>query len=148
VSKQALRRLRKSPRLLRSAAPTLCCLALLGAGAGLLSGCGEASPSHASTFPTHLAGPVSADVGESARSDTCAQWEKGTVQQRHGALTRLRKFATSPIGSSNDRKYGPTLSNSRAYRLFDSLCAKHFARAFKLYKLYERAAAFLGSKPK
>jgi hypothetical protein len=112
--------------------------------AALLSGCGAASSSSASTFPTHRAGPVSADVGESARSDTCAQWEKGSVQQRHGALKRLRKFAASPIGSSKDRKYGPTLSEARAYRLFDSLCAKHFARAFKLYKLYERAAAFIG----
>lgn len=145
---RAKRRLRRGPGFLRGVAPALCCLAVLGGGAGLLAGCGEASPSHASTFPTHLAGPVSADVGESARSDTCAQWQKGTVQQRHGALSRLRKFATSPIGSSSDRKYGPTLSDSRAYRLFDSLCAKHFARAFKLYKLYERAAAFLGSKPK
>jgi hypothetical protein len=135
-------------RLLRVLAPSFCCLALLGAGAVLLGGCGEASTSHASAFPTHLAGPVSADVGESARSDTCEQWSKGTVQQRHGALKRLRKFATSPIGSSNVRKYGPTLSESRAYRLFDNLCAKHFARAFKLYKLYERAAAFLGSVPK
>lgn len=135
-------------RLARAVAPTLCCLASLAAAAVLLGGCGEASTSHASTFPTHLAGPVTADVGESARSDTCAQWERGTVQQRHGALKRLRKFATSPIGSSNVRKYGPTLSESRAYRLFDSLCAKHFARAFKLYKLYERAAAFLGSAPR
>lgn len=135
-------------RLLGAVVPSLCCLALLGAAAVLLGGCGEASTSHASTFPTHLAGPVTADVGESARSDTCEQWRKGTVQQRHGALKRLRKFATSPIGSSNVRKYGPTLSESRAYRLFDSLCAKHFARAFKLYKLYERAAAFLGSVPR
>ncbi|MEA2140577.1 MAG: hypothetical protein QOC91_676 [Solirubrobacteraceae bacterium] len=137
-----------APTLRRSLARALCCLALLGAGAVLLSGCGEAGTSHASTFPTHMAGPVTADVGESARSDTCEQWRKGSVQQRHGALKRLRKFATSPIGSSKDRKYGPTLSDSRAYRLFDSLCAKHFARAFKLYKLYERAAAFLGSAPK
>ncbi len=135
-------------RLARAVAPTLCCLALLAAAAVLLGGCGEAGTSHASTFPTHLAGPVTADVGESARSDTCEQWQKGTVQQRHGALKRLRKFATSPIGSSKARKYGPTLSESRAYRLFDSLCAKHFARAFKLYKLYERAAAFLGSVPR
>jgi hypothetical protein len=135
-------------RLLRALAPGLCCLALLGASAVLLGGCGEAGTSHAGTFPTHLAGPVTADVGESARSDTCEQWRKGSVQQRHGALKRLRKFATSPIGSSNVRKYGPTLSESRAYRLFDNLCAKHFARAFKLYKLYERAAAFLGSVPR
>jgi hypothetical protein len=135
-------------RLARAVVPTLGCLALLAATTVLLGGCGEAGTSHASTFPTHLAGPVTADVGESARSDTCEQWRKGTVQQRHGALKRLRKFATSPIGSSSDRKYGPTLSESRAYRLFDNLCAKHFARAFKLYKLYERAAAFLGPVPR
>jgi hypothetical protein len=146
VSTPAARR--SAARPARRLAAALCCLALLGFTAVLFGGCGEASPSHASTFPTHLAGPVTADVGESARSDTCAQWEKGTVQQRHGALARLRKFATSPIGSSNVRKYGPTLSESRAYHLFDSLCEKHFARAFKLYKLYERAAAFLGSAPK
>lgn len=134
--------------MLRAVALSLCCLVPLGAGAVLFGGCGGASTSHASTFPTHLAGPVTADVGESARSDTCEQWQKGTAQQRHGALKRLRKFATSPIGSSTSRKYGPTLSESRAYRLFESLCAKHFARAFKLYKLYERAAAFLGPAPR
>ena len=139
---------RTAARLARRLAPALCCLVLLGATAVLLGGCGEASTSHASAFPTHPAGPVTADVGESARSDTCAQWESGTVQQRHGALARLRKFATSPIGSSDARKYGPTLSDTRAYRLFDNLCEKRFARAFKLYKLYERAAAFLGSAPR
>jgi hypothetical protein len=112
-----------------------------------LSGCGVAGSSHA-PFPTHETGPVTADVGESARSDTCEQWRNGSVQQRYGALARLRKFATSPIGSSSARKYGPTLSTSRAYRLFNSLCSKRFARAFKLYKLYERAASFLGSVPK
>lgn len=133
-------------RAWRGSAVLAACAALL-ASAGALGGCGEAGQSSASTFPTHLAEPVSSDVGESARSDTCAQWEKGTVQQRHGALERLHKFAVSQIGSSNVAKYGPTLSESRAYRLFDSLCAKHFARAFKLYKLYERAAAFLGAKP-
>lgn len=134
-------------RAFRVTALLATCAGLLAA-ATVLAGCGEAGSSSASTFPTHLRGPVTADVGESARSDTCAQWEQGTVQQRHGALARLRKFATSPIGSSNVRKYGPTLSDSRAYRLFDSLCAKHFARAFKLYKLYERAAAFLGPRPR
>ena len=39
------------------------------------------------------------------------------------------------------------LDDKRAYKLFDSLCAQHFARAFKLYKLYERAAAFVGHAP-
>jgi len=144
VTGRPARGARRATQLVRRAAAVLCCAALLACAAALFSGCGTASPSRASTFPTHLAGPVTADVGESARSDTCAQWEKGTVQQRHGALKRLRKFATTPLGSSKYRKYGPTLTESRAYRIFDSLCQKHFARAFKLYKLYERAAAFIG----
>ena len=86
----------------------------------------------------------SIDVGESARSDTCAEWKAGTVAQRHGALARLRKFAGSPVGSSSGIQNGHVLTDDRAYRLFQSICAKRFARAFKLYKLYERAAAFVG----
>jgi len=144
VRARVARRVRRLTQQGRRVAAALCCVALLVCAAALFGGCGTASPSHASTFPTHLAGPVTDDVGESARSDTCAQWAKGTPQQRHGALKRLYKFASSPIGSSKARKYGPTLSESRAYRIFDSLCKKHFARAFKLYKLYERAAAFIG----
>jgi hypothetical protein len=124
--------LRRRPQsILASAAALLCCVALL-------SGCG--SVSHGSTIGPHS----SLDVGESARSDTCAQWQAGTVAQRHGALLRLRKFASSPVGSSAGIQNGHVLNEARAYKLFQSFCSKHFARAFKLYKLYERAAAFLG----
>jgi hypothetical protein len=131
--------LRVRSRIRRAAVTAVLLLCI----AALAGGCGSSRSSEA-TAARASGASAGVDVGESARSDTCAQWEKGTVQQRHGALKRLRKFATSPIGSSKDRRYGPTLSEPRAYRLFDSLCAKHFARAFKLYKLYERAAAFIG----
>jgi uncharacterized protein YceK len=123
--------LRRAPRTLRSTAVLICCVALL-------SGCG--SVSQGSTVGAHN----SVDVGESARSDTCAQWQAGTVAQRHGALARLRKFASSPVGSSAGIQNGHVLDDTRAYKLFQSFCSQHFARAFKLYKLYERAAAFLG----
>jgi hypothetical protein len=116
---------------LRLAGP-LCCLALL-------SGCGAVSQG-STTGEQHS----SIDVGESARSDTCAQWRAGTVAQRHGALIRLRKFASGPVGSSAGLQHGHVLSDERAYELFQSYCSHHYARAFKLYKLYERAAAFLG----
>jgi hypothetical protein len=33
-------------------------------------------------------------------------------------------------------------TNKAAYKLFQNYCANFFARGFKLYKLYERAAAF------
>ena len=36
------------------------------------------------------------------------------------------------------------LDDERAYKLLQSYCAKPFARGFKLYKLYTRAAAFIG----
>jgi len=117
---------------------TLATGAILISCLALLSGCG--SVSQGSTLGEHS----SVDVGESARSDTCAQWRSGTVAQRHGALIRLRKFARSPVGSSAGIQNGHALSDDRAYKLFQSFCSKRFARAFKLYKLYERAAAFLG----
>jgi hypothetical protein len=124
--------------LRRRAQGTLSSLAVLICSLALLTGCGSAS--QGSTIGPHS----SVDVGESARSDTCAQWQAGTVAQRHGALLRLRKFASSPVGSSSGIQNGHVLTDQRAYKLFQSFCSKHFARAFKLYKLYERAAAFLG----
>jgi hypothetical protein len=36
------------------------------------------------------------------------------------------------------------LDDARAYKLIQGACSKGFARAFKLYKLYERAASFTG----
>ena len=39
---------------------------------------------------------------------------------------------------------GPVLDDERAYNLLQGYCANRFARGFKLYKLYERAAAFVG----
>jgi len=132
--------------LRRRARQTLASAAALIFAAALLSGCG--SVSQGSTLGERQGATVaehsSIDVGESARSDTCAQWKAGTVKQRDGALIRLRKFAGSPVGSSSALQYGHVLSDERAYRLFQSFCAHHFARAFKLYKLYERAAAFVG----
>lgn len=46
--------------------------------------------------------------------------------------------ATDPSGS------GSVLDDKQAYDLFDNYCKNDFARGFKLYKLYERAAAFAG----
>jgi hypothetical protein len=114
------------------------CVALILSCVALVSGCGGTA--HSSTLGLHS----SLDVGESARSDTCEQWQKGTVAERHGTLIRLRKFAESPVGSSQGLQNGHALTDEQGYKLFQSFCSKHFARGFKLYKLYERAAAFVG----
>jgi hypothetical protein len=127
--------LRGPARRFAAAGALLICLVLAGCG-GSVQGSAAGATAAGETS--------SADVGESARSDTCEQWRQGTVAQRRGALVRLRKFAGSPVGSSAALENGHVLNDSRAYELFQSVCAKHFARAFKLYKLYERAAAFVG----
>jgi hypothetical protein len=59
-------------------------------------------------------------------------------------VLELREFAGSAVGSSAGIQKGPVLSDGRAYKLLQSYCANYFARGFKLYKLYERAAALIG----
>ena len=104
----------------------------------LLAGCGG----------THVKGWARYDmapgVGASIRSANCTDWQRGTVEQRRGTVVQLRQFAGGPVGSSARIQRGPVLNDERAYQLLQSYCANHFARGFKLYKLYERAAAFLG----
>jgi hypothetical protein len=40
---------------------------------------------------------------------------------------------------------GAVLGEKQAYDLLESACEAEFAQGFKLYKLYERAAAFAGA---
>jgi hypothetical protein len=110
----------------------ICCIALLG-------GCGGTAKSKKQP-PEHFAEPA---VG-SVRGADCSDWKRGNVPQRRSTVVQLRKFAGGPVGSSAGIKNGPVLDDGRAYRVLESYCAKYFARGFKLYKLYERAAAFVG----
>ena len=112
-------------------ATLICCLVLFG-------GCG--SSSHATTKP----GAGTSGVGESIRLDNCYDWNRATLAERRTTVAQLRSFAGGPIGSSRGRQSGPVLDDERAYKLLQSYCAKPFARGFKLYKLYTRAAAFIG----
>jgi hypothetical protein len=122
----------QSHRTLLPAATLICCVALLG-------GCGGSSEPK-----TTAAGNTPAGVGESIRLDNCTNWRWATLAQRRETVAQLRKFAGGPVGSSAGIPRGPVLSDGRAYKLFQSYCAKPFARGFKLYKLYTHAAAFVG----
>jgi hypothetical protein len=119
-------------RTLLPAATLVCCLALLG-------GCGGSSQPK-----TTAAVNIPSGVGESLRLDNCTDWKRATLAQRRDTVAQLRKFAGGPVGSSAGIQRGPVLSDDRAYKLFQSYCAKPFARGFKLYKLYTHAAAFVG----
>jgi hypothetical protein len=78
------------------------------------------------------------------READCTDWKRGKVDQRRSTVAQLRKFAGGPVGSSAGIQKGPVLDDDRAYKVLESYCSKYFARGFKLYKLYERAASFVG----
>ena len=113
-------------------------VAALICSVALLAGCGGSS---AGKPRVNLPPP---GVGASIRTDNCTDWNRGTVDQRRGTVVQLRQFAGSPVGSSAGIQNGPVLDDGRAYTLLQSYCAASLARGFKLYKLYERAAVFLG----
>ena len=112
-------------------AALICCVAL--------GGCGGSSHSK-----TRVTGNTNLGVGQSISLDNCTDWQRATASQRRDTVLQLREFAGSPVGSSAGIQKGPVLSDDRAYKLFQSVCANYFARGFKLYKLYERAAALIG----
>jgi hypothetical protein len=123
--------------------PSALAAALL-CSAALAAGCGSSSPG-SSSENVELALHSTQDVGESVRSDTCAQWQTGNAAQRHGTIIRMRKFAGGQVGSSSGMQNGPVLTDERAEKIFNSFCSRPYARAFNLYKLYTRAAGFIGN---
>jgi hypothetical protein len=58
----------------------------------------------------------------------------------------LRAFAGGPVGESSGL-HGATLNDDAAYQVLDDSCRHDYARGFKLYKLYTRAAAFRKQRP-
>ena len=104
----------------------------------MLAGCGGSgnSDKQRANLPTPGVGSI--------RTADCADWRRGSVEQRYGTIDQLHQFAGGPVGSSPQLENGQVLGDARAFRLIDSACSKRFARAFKLYKLYERAASFTG----
>jgi hypothetical protein len=119
----------------RTVLALICCLALLG-------GCGGSSKG--SSKPKQQAVQLPVPGVGSVREANCSDWKGGDVDQRHSTVVELRKFAGGPVGSSAGIQRGPVLDDERAYKILQSYCGKYFARGFKLYKLYERAAAYVG----
>jgi hypothetical protein len=74
----------------------------------------------------------------------CTDWKNADAAERLGTIQALAAFAGGPVGGSpgEPARHGATLEDKKAYDLFQGWCAASFARGFKLYKLYTRAAAF------
>jgi hypothetical protein len=80
-------------------------------------------------------------IGTPVRLADCTDWERATLRQRFGTVREIRGIAGGPTGTVKDQ-YGNTLPDEKAVKLFDRACKQTYARGFKLYKLYNRAAAF------
>jgi hypothetical protein len=98
-------------------------------------GCGESSGDP----PPAGAGP---NVGAPINLADCTDWEQASVDQRLGTIEQLKNYIGAPVPGTEGS--GGTLDDDRAYDLFENYCANEYARGFKLYKLYSRAAAFSG----
>jgi hypothetical protein len=106
----------------------------------MLAGCGGGS----GTQPQVDVGP---NVGEPINLADCHDWNQANTEQRLGTIHDLKNFAGGPVVGNNGSSpsgTGAVLDDKKAYELFDNYCKADFARGFKLYKLYERAAAFAG----
>jgi hypothetical protein len=117
-------------------------LAILSALAAalLVGGCGGGS----GTQPQIDVGP---NVGEPIALADCNDWNQANTEQRLGTIQQLKNFAGGPVvgnNASSPSGTGSVLDDKQAYNLFENYCKESFARGFKLYKLYERAAGFAG----
>jgi hypothetical protein len=110
--------------------------ALVGAA---LAGCGSSS-----TPPELGAGP---NVGASINLADCDDWNQASTEERLGTIKQLKDFAGGAVvgsGTNPPAGTGAVLEEKKAYDLLNGACEAEFAQGFKLYKLYQRAAAFGG----
>jgi len=105
------------------------------AAAAALSACGGGEDS--GTPAVDAGGPT---LGVPIQLASCEDWEGATVDERLGTIAQIENFAGGPVG--NDNLEGATLDRDRAYDVIENFCGPDYARAFRLYKLYTRAAAF------
>jgi hypothetical protein len=117
-------------RRLTAAAPLLFLAASI-----LLPACGGTSNPPSGAGP---AGAVKVDI----RVADCTDWNRQSVEDRLRTVGAIRDAVRGPAGE------GVVLPNDKAYGLFERICDSPNARAFTLYVLYVRAAAFQSVSPR
>ena len=106
----------------------------------MIMGCGGGT----NTQPQVDVGP---NVGQPIALADCNDWNQADTAQRLGTISQIRDFAGGPVVGNNattPRGTGSILDDKQAYDLFNRACGQSFSRGFRLYKLYEQAAAFHG----
>jgi hypothetical protein len=110
--------------------------AIAAAAALLVAGCGGDTPEG----PSDELGPALAAPINLA---DCTDWNNGTPDERIGTIQQIQNYVGGPASGTGSGT-GVVLEQERAYELFETACEPEYARGFRLYKLYSRAAAFGG----
>lgn len=113
--------------------------AALAAGGLLVAGClgGGSSGSQ------QRSASAGRGVGQPVSTASCGDWRRASPAQRAVTVRQVRAFAGGPAGGEAGGR-GAVLGAAQAYDVLQRECAAPYARGFKLYKLYTRAAAFSG----
>jgi hypothetical protein len=77
-------------------------------------------------------------VGSVAPLAQCSDWNEGTRAQRLATIADIRAQVNLRDGPVRTAE----LSNQAAYRVLRSTCGNGFAKSFRLYKVYAKAASF------
>lgn len=107
----------------------------------VLAACGSGSDSTQASGAGNEAG-----VGAPLTHADCSDWNKADPGQRLATIADLADFAGGPVGN-RPGGHGSVLDDKDAYKVLQGDCKATFARGFKLYKLYTRAASFQSLAP-
>jgi hypothetical protein len=102
-------------------------------------GCGE-SDDASDPGSSALGSP---ELQTSAREADCSDWNAAGAEERQVIIESVAEYeGGEPTGTP-----GRSLPEEQAYDLFERACEPEYASAFKLYKVYVRAAAFQSASP-
>jgi hypothetical protein len=112
--------------------------AVVACGALLAAGCGD-DEDRSDPGSSALGSP---DVQTSAREADCLDWNRASVEDQQVIVESIAEYE----GGGPSGTVGRTMPTEQAYEVFERFCERDYASAFKLYKIYVRAAAFSGAE--
>ena len=106
----------------------------LACGVLVAAGCGD-DEDRGDPGSSALGSP---DVQTSVRQADCDDWNRASVEDQQVIVESIAEFE----GGGSTGTVGRTMPTEQAYEVFGRFCDEDYASAFKLYKIYVRAAAF------
>jgi hypothetical protein len=126
----------------RGVAPALAATAAALTLAACGGGSGGGGHTQAGSRAGGAADAAAATTQATVYAANCNVWSVLDESQRRALLDGLSAYFGKRIDQPEGR--GPTLSDDEAEALIERFCKPSYAGAFKLYKIYGRAAAFGG----